>query len=145
MDDVKKRILFVDDEPAILAGLRDMFRKDRARWEMVFALGGQRALDEFRKERFDVVVSDMRMPGVDGATLLQAVNDQSPTTVRIMLTGYADDDALARVRPVLHQLLSKPCSAASLRDAIERNIDSELGELGELRARSHDDDRNGSE
>jgi len=93
------------------------------RWEMIFALGGQQALDELEKERFDVVVSDMRMPGIDGATLLHAVNDKSPTTARILLTGYSDDDSLASLRPLLHKFLSKPCSAAILREAIEQVVD----------------------
>jgi HD-like signal output (HDOD) protein len=120
---VKKRILFVDDEPAILAGLQNLLYKDRKRWQMVFALGGQLALDEIRKEPFDIVVSDMRMPGVDGATLLNTVKDECPSTVRIMLSGHADREAIVRALPALHQLLSKPCDAATLRGAIERSLD----------------------
>lgn len=115
----KKRILFVDDDPQVLAGLEGVLRRDRARWEMVFALGGQRALDELGKERFDVVVTDMRMPDVDGVTVLLTVNEASPETLRILLTGYTDDEALARVRPIVHQLLQKPCTAATLRSALE--------------------------
>ena len=104
---VKKRILFVDDEPAILAGLQNLLYKDRKRWQMVFALGGQLALDEIRKEPFDIVVSDMRMPGVDGATLLNTIKDECPSTVRIMLSGHADREAIVRALPALHQLLKK--------------------------------------
>ncbi len=121
---VKKRILFVDDEPAILAGLQNLLYKDRKRWEMVFALGGQLGLDEIRKEPFDIVVSDMRMPGIDGATLLNVIKDESPATVRIMLSGHADREAIVRALPALHQLLSKPCDAATLRGAIERSVDT---------------------
>ncbi|MEO7733237.1 MAG: response regulator [Kofleriaceae bacterium] len=120
----KKRILFVDDEPAILAGLQNLLYKDRKRWEMVFALGGQLGLDEIRKEPFDIVVSDMRMPGIDGATLLNVIKDESPATVRIMLSGHADREAIVRALPALHQLLSKPCDAATLRGAIERSVDT---------------------
>lgn len=120
---VKKRILFVDDEPAILAGLQNLLYKDRKRWDMVFALGGQVALDEIRKEPFDIVVSDMRMPGVDGAMLLNVIKDECPATVRIMLSGHADREAIVRALPALHQLLSKPCDAATLRGAIERSLD----------------------
>src|ERR1041384_515554 len=111
---VKKRILFVADEPAILAGLQNLLYKDRKRWQMVFALGGQLGLDEIRKEPFDIVVSDMRMPGVDGATLLNTVKDECPSTVRIMLSGHADREAIVRALPALHQLLSKPCDALNL-------------------------------
>jgi HD-like signal output (HDOD) protein/ActR/RegA family two-component response regulator len=123
MTTVKKRILFVDDEPAILAGLQNLLYKDRKRWEMVFALGGQLALDEIRKAPFDIVVSDMRMPGMDGAMLLNAIKDECPATVRIMLSGHADREAIVRALPALHQLLSKPCDANTLRGAIERSLD----------------------
>jgi YesN/AraC family two-component response regulator len=87
---------------------------------MVFALGGQLGLDEIRRKSFDVVVSDMTMPGVDGASLLNAVKDECPATVRILLSGYSDDATLALVLPLLHELLSKPCTVATLRSAIER-------------------------
>lgn len=63
------------------------------------------------------------MPGVDGATLLHAVADESPTTGRILLTGYTDDVSLASEQPLLHKLLAKPCSAAILREAIEQVTD----------------------
>lgn len=124
MTTVKKRILFVDDEPAILAGLQNLLYKDRKRWEMVFALGGQLALDELRKAPFDIVVSDMRMPGIDGAMLLNVIKDECPATVRIMLSGHADREAIVRALPALHQLLSKPCDANTLRGAIERSLDA---------------------
>jgi HD-like signal output (HDOD) protein len=123
MTAVKKRILFVDDEPAILAGLQNLLYKDRKRWDMVFALGGQLALDEIRKAPFDIVVSDMRMPGIDGAMLLNVIKDECPATVRIMLSGHADREAIVRALPALHQLLSKPCDANTLRGAIERSLD----------------------
>jgi DNA-binding NtrC family response regulator len=90
MMNTMKRILFVDDEPAILSGLKSLLYKDRKRWDLVFALGGNAALDEIRKCTFDIVVSDMRMPDLDGAALLQVVKAECPATVRIMLSGYAD-------------------------------------------------------
>lgn len=123
MTTAKKRILFVDDEPAILAGLQNLLYKDRRRWEMVFALGGELALAEVRKAPFDIVVSDMRMPGIDGAMLLNVIKDECPATVRIMLSGHADREAIVRALPALHQLLSKPCDANTLRGAIERSLD----------------------
>ena len=121
MTTAKRRILFVDDEPRILACL--LWSIDCDRWEMVFALSGQGALNELGRQRFDVVVTDMRMPEVDGATVLHAVADRSPETLRILLTGHADDEVLARVRPVVHQLLEKPCSASALRAAIEARVE----------------------
>ncbi len=65
-----KRVLFVDDDASILDALRNLLRKQRNEWDMVFALGGSEALAELSKAPFDVVVTDMRMPGMDGAALL---------------------------------------------------------------------------
>ena len=120
---VKRRILFVDDDAGLLLGLELSLRQDRQRWEMVFALGGQRGLEEARKAPFDVVVSDMGMPGIDGVALLRAIKKEHPATVIMMLSGQADTRVL-RDLPQLHRLLNKPCAAATLRDAIERSLAS---------------------
>lgn len=115
-----KRILFVDDEPKILDGLRDLLRKQRKQWDMVFALGGQEALAKLAEARFDVVVSDMRMPGIDGVTLLKLVKEQYPVTARIILSGHAEREAVVAALPVAHQFLSKPCDADVLRTVVDR-------------------------
>jgi HD-like signal output (HDOD) protein len=115
-----KRILFVDDEVAVLDGLRDRLRKQRREWEMVFASSGAAALAECKRNPVDVVVSDMRMPGMDGAQLLRAIKDQYPKAVRIVLSGHAEREAVMRALPVAHQYLSKPCDAETLRGAITR-------------------------
>jgi HD-like signal output (HDOD) protein len=115
-----KRILFVDDEPQILDGLRNLLRKQRKQWDMVFAEGGQAALCELEKSAFDVVVSDMRMPGIDGATLLGRVKEMYPASARIILSGHAERDSIVRALPVAHQFLSKPCDASLLRIVVER-------------------------
>ena len=116
----RKRILFVDDERSILQGLQDLLRKQRKEWDMAFALGSEAALDELARSPFDVVVSDMRMPGMDGAELLARIKEQYPSVARIVLSGHADRDAIVRALPVAHQYLSKPCSAETLRSTIER-------------------------
>ncbi len=128
VEPAKKRILFVDDEPAILAGLENLLYRERKKWQMVFALGAEKAFEELRAASFDVVVSDMKMPGIDGAELLNRVKDQYPSTARIMLSGYAEREAIVRALPAVHQLLSKPCEAAVLRDALERGTHDALGE-----------------
>jgi len=115
-----KRILFVDDEVAVLDGLRDRLRKHRREWEMVFALGGQAALAECGRGAFDVVVSDMRMPGMDGAALLGRIKDVYPKTVRIVLSGHAEREAVMRALPVAHQYISKPCDSETLRSVLLR-------------------------
>jgi HD-like signal output (HDOD) protein len=119
----KRRVLFVDDEPAILGGLRNLLYKERKNWDMVFAEGSDEALSALRSQPFDVVVSDMRMPGMDGASLLNTIKAEFPATARIMLSGHAEREAIVRALPALHQLLSKPCDALTLRTAIERGFD----------------------
>jgi putative nucleotidyltransferase with HDIG domain len=115
-----KRILFVDDEPRILEGLQRMLRPQRHEWEMAFAPGGEAALAILEAETFDVVVSDMRMPGVDGAALLEAVREKYPNMLRVILSGYTELEASFRAVPVAHQFLLKPCDPDALRIAIER-------------------------
>jgi putative nucleotidyltransferase with HDIG domain len=115
-----KRILFVDDEAHVLDGLRDLLRRQRGEWEMVFALGGESALRELDAGPFDVVVSDMRMPGIDGAMLLRLVQERHPETVRIVLSGQTEVESALRVVPVAHQFLAKPCDRDELRSSIER-------------------------
>ena len=115
-----KRILFVDDESNILDGIRRLLYSDRTHWDMQFALGGEAALKACEAGSFDVVVSDMRMPGMDGATLLSHIRDRFPSTARIVLSGYSDALLSARAVSVAHRCLSKPCSASELHAAIER-------------------------
>jgi CheY-like chemotaxis protein len=85
-----KRILFVDDESRVLDGIRRMLYTERGRWDMQFALGGEAALQACEEGSFDVVVSDMRMPGMDGATLLGHIRDRFPNTARIILSGHSE-------------------------------------------------------
>lgn len=114
-----KRILFVDDEPNVLEGIRRMLYADRKRWEMEFAIGGAAALQACEQGTFDVVVSDMRMPSMDGAALLTQLRDRYPGIARIVLSGHCESEAATRVVPVAHRFLAKPCSSADLVSAIE--------------------------
>ncbi len=115
-----KRILFVDDESKILDGLRRSLYADRSRWEMKFALGGEAALTACDEGAFDVVVSDMRMPGMDGATLLGHIRDRFPNTARIILSGYSEVSLATRAASVAHRFLAKPCNATEIQSVIER-------------------------
>ena len=115
----KKRILFVDDEPNVLSGLRRMLRCQRNVWEMEFANGGQAALASMQKSRFEVVVTDMRMPGIDGAELLGRVSSEYPDTVRLVLSGQSEHERIFRAVGPAHQFLSKPCDPEVLIETIE--------------------------
>jgi HD-like signal output (HDOD) protein/CheY-like chemotaxis protein len=119
----KSRILFVDDEPHVLEGLQRLLRGKRHLWEMAFASGGQAALETLRERAFDVVVSDMRMPGMDGSALLRAVKDEFPQIIRLALSGHADLTDTIRAAAVAHQFLSKPCEPDVLAEAIRRALD----------------------
>ncbi|EKD38046.1 MAG: Response regulator receiver modulated metal dependent phosphohydrolase [uncultured bacterium] len=111
----KKKIIFVDDEPNILDGLRRMLRSLRNEYDMHFASGGREALTLMESDRFDVVVSDMRMPGMDGAELLETIQKKHPHAIRIMLTGQADEQSILRTVGVVHQFLAKPCDPEKLK------------------------------
>jgi len=117
-----KRVLFVDDEPALLDGLRNRLHSMRGTWEMVFVESGSRAVTELEMRPFDVIVTDMRMPTMDGAQLLTVINERWPQTIRIVLSGYAEQDQTARLLSVAHQYLSKPCEARQIENAVGRSL-----------------------
>src|SRR5437868_8014067 len=105
----KPRILCVDDEPELLAALALNLRR---RFDVVTAESAVRALELLADGPFAAVMSDLRMPGMDGAELLAACRVRSPRTVRLMLTGSADDAALAPLgADTIFRLLRKPCMA----------------------------------
>lgn len=118
-----KRILFVDDEPHLLEGIQRMLRVQRKEWQMYFANSGKQALAMLGSDPFDVIVTDMRMPEMDGAKLLEHVQERHPGVVRIVLSGHVEMEAAMRAAPVAHQFLSKPCDPEKLRAAIQRACD----------------------
>ncbi len=117
---MRKQILFVDDEPKVLQGLQRMLRSLRREWQMEFAEGGPQALDYLAASPFDVVVTDMRMPGMDGAQLLDEVMRLYPATVRIVLSGQCDRQAVLKCVGPAHQFLTKPCDSETLKSTVAR-------------------------
>jgi putative nucleotidyltransferase with HDIG domain len=117
---MRRKILFVDDEPMVLQGLRRMLRGMRGEWDMSFAGSGEEALQLLESGPFDVVVSDMRMPGMNGAQLLGKVMERFPEIVRIVLSGHSDRQLILQSTRVAHQYLSKPCEADTLRNTVAR-------------------------
>lgn len=116
----RRSVLFVDDEPKVLQGLKRMLRTQRRDWEAAFAESGNEALGLLEKERFDVVISDMRMPGMNGVQLLTEIKGRYPDIVRIILSGEADQDLAMKAVNVSHQFLNKPCDADTLKNTISR-------------------------
>lgn len=140
---MKRRVLFVDDEQNILDGLKRMLHSQHSVWDMAFISSGEQALAAMEIAPFDVVVSDMMMPGMSGAELFAQVKERYPRTIRIVLTGHADMESSMRSAFVSHQFLSKPCDANALRSVVARACDLEavlqhprlqeaLGSVGEL-------------
>lgn len=119
---MKKRILFVDDEPNVLEGFRRMLRGMRHEWEMTFVESGPEALKLLSQEPFDMVVTDMRMPGMDGCQLLTKVQDLHPRSIRVILSGYSDMEMILRSVRVAHQYLSKPCEPETLKSTVARAL-----------------------
>jgi len=117
---MKKQILFVDDEPKVLQGLQRMLRSLRRDWEMEFVESGPDALDRLAASSFDVIVSDMRMPGMDGSELLQEIADRFPSTVRMILSGQCEHNAVLKCVGPTHQFLAKPCDPELLKSTVAR-------------------------
>jgi DNA-binding NarL/FixJ family response regulator len=121
MSQSRRRVLFVDDEPRILEAVCRMLRPQRHELEVVIAPGGDEALALLAQDPVDVVVSDMRMPKMDGAELLALVRQNHPRIVRIILSGQSDRDTIVRATRAAHQFLSKPCDPNELRTTIARS------------------------
>ena len=116
------RVLCVDDEARVVEGLVLHLRKD---YEVHTALSGADALRQLKEMGgAAVIVSDMRMPGMDGATLLQHVMQVSPDTTRILLTGEPGRDAAVSAVNTAHifRFLTKPCPPDQLKAAIEAGV-----------------------
>ena len=115
-----KRVLFVDDEPKALEDLRLMLQVQEFPWEAAFASSGKSALDLMAEKPFDVIISDIRMPEMDGAALLKIVCERFPAAVRIVVCSQEEMNGALRAVPVAHQFLLKPCDPHMLRVAVER-------------------------
>lgn len=117
-----KNILFVDDDEQFLDGLKVLLHRRRKQWDMYFAANAREALDIMSSQEFDIVVADMRMPGMSGADLLAEVQRLQPGAVRIILSGYSELRASFKAAKPAHQFLSKPCRFEDLVATIERVI-----------------------
>jgi len=121
MSDLLK-VLFVDDDPKVLSGLRRSMHAYSRRCECIFVTNGKEGLEVFKTTPIDVVVSDMRMPIMDGAEFLNHVREHHPETVRIILSGYAAQDSVMRTVGPAHLYLAKPCSPETLLNAVTRPL-----------------------
>ena len=118
----KKKLLFVDDEPNILSGLRRLLRTHRHQWDMTFLSSPEQALALLEEQHFDVLITDLRMPNTNGIQLLEQVKQKHPDVIRFILSGHGDTDMMIQSVSVAHQFMSKPCNAEILQSAIERAL-----------------------
>lgn len=118
--ETRPSILFVDDEQTILDGLFRSFSATDEPWNMLFATSGQQALELIAGHRTDVIVSDLKMPEMDGAELLETVRRISPETTRIILSGCSEREVPYQTVGPAHQHYTKPCSSTKLSKAINR-------------------------
>ena len=116
------RVLFVDDDASILSALRRSMHRCQDRCESLFAENAADGLAILEQNPVDVVVSDMRMPHMDGAEFLNIIRDKYPGTVRIILSGYAAQDSVMRTVGPAHVYLAKPCSPETLLAAVIRPL-----------------------
>lgn len=121
-----KNILFVDDEINILNGFRRMLHSKKNEWHIVFVQSGVQALEILEDTVFDVVVSDMLMPSMDGVTLLNIIKVKYPRTTRIALSGYCDNEMILDSIKATHLFISKPTDFKTLSCSIERCLSIKL-------------------
>lgn len=115
---MKKSVLFVDDETNILDGLRRMLITMKSEWDMTFVNSGSAALEFLSKKHVDIIVTDMRMPEMDGVELLTQVQSKFPGVIRIILSGHSDKTMIMKSVKLAHQFLTKPCPAEKIKDTI---------------------------
>ena len=122
MLDGRPTILFVDDEQAVLDGLYRRLWEYEDQWRMMFAVNAATALRMMDEHGVDVVITDLRMPGMDGAALLHEVSRRHPMAVRFVLSGYSDRDAIFRAVGPAHQYFVKPCDPEILAKAVSHAL-----------------------
>ncbi len=117
---MKKRVLFVEDEPLLLQMYASMLDDEPDRWEVLTAANAEHALQVMEAFRFDVIVSDLVMPGMDGAGLMNEVRKRYPRASRIMLSVLSDREKVARCLNATHQFITKPFDVKVLKATLAR-------------------------
>ncbi len=106
----------------VLQGLKRMLRGEREAWTMRFVASGREALSLLEREAFDALVTDLRMPGMDGEQLLNTVKERHPHMVRIVLSGEMNQASGFKTVRCAHRYLAKPCDAETLKSALSQAL-----------------------
>ncbi|MEJ2155101.1 MAG: response regulator [Desulfobacteraceae bacterium] len=113
-------ILFVDEEKFVHKALKRSFRKMRQEWDMRFSANPSEAMEILNNEPIEVVVTETVFQGESGLDFLKVVREGHPNSVRIILSGYSDQDVILKSVDLAHQYLAKPCEDEALKSTINR-------------------------
>ena len=114
------KIIFVDDETNLLQGLQRMLRKKKDEWDMTFLESGIEALEKIKAQHYDVIVTDYKMPDIDGLQLLEEAKKVDESIKRVLLTGQSEEEIFNRAKDIVHIYVSKPCDSEKLISEIEK-------------------------
>lgn len=113
-------VLLVDDEPKVIKGLERSLSLLETDWNILVAFSGEEGLRLLEEESVDVVLSDLRMPVMDGAAFLKTVRSRHPGVIRFVLSGYADKHLMLEAERYAHQYLVKPCTAQKVVESVKK-------------------------
>ncbi len=111
-------VLFVDDEEFILLGLKRLVKSASDVIDAEFATSGKEALDKIATKNFDIIITDLYMPEIDGVKLLEFAKETQPNAIRIMMTGHFNSEIEKFKNGFAHIVLSKPVSYKMLLNTI---------------------------
>ncbi len=119
---MKLSVLFVDDDSNVISGVKRMMHPMANEWDTFYANSGAEALEILNEKQVDVIISDIRMPGIDGTQLLKTVKQDYPQIIRITLSGYAHDSLALRNARIVHQSLVKPVNLEIVKNIIYKTF-----------------------
>lgn len=133
ISDYRPKVLLVDDEESILNSLRRLLRSQP--YDVILASNGAQALEIMNQQPIDLVMTDARMPTMDGATLLAEIHRQHPSTMRILLTGYADLTMIIKAinEGQIHRYISKPWNDEEMLLTLRQSLAHQYSERERLR------------
>ncbi len=117
---MKKHILFVEDNPVLLSAYPMMLGSEAQRWEISLAPDGEAALEMMAQAPFDVLVSDLGLPGIGGIELIRLARERYPGCCRIVVSGLTDQEEVSRALNATHQFLAKPVEVKTLKGTLAR-------------------------
>ena len=120
------KILIVDNQPKVYQGLKRVLWTQKPDWDLFYAENGQKALELIDEQKFDVIVSDIKMPVMNGSELLNHIYTKQPDIIRIVLSGKCDQDSAFKLVSTTHLFLAKPCDPKTFINFIERAMKNKL-------------------